>query len=122
MGISCEACGIVHLVTATVNRRIDHLRQAGSEMFILTCAGCRTKRSFDESDLTPYSVSTLGYIKGYVERGNTMRGGTLYRFGANGTADDGPQCPKGCRLLARAGVGTGRSVLDRFGQNGHVRL
>jgi hypothetical protein len=69
MGIISEACGIVHLVTATVNRRMDYLRQAGSEMFILTCVGCRTKRSFHESDLTLYSVSTLGYIKGNVARG-----------------------------------------------------
>jgi len=80
---------MLHLVTANANRRIDYLRQAGSEMFILTCAGCQTKRSFHESDLKPYTVSTLGYIKGYVERGALQR-----------AAGPGLHAPQRRRLMA----------------------
>lgn len=69
MGIICEKCGIVYLITATSNNRIDFVPSAGSEMFTLTCATCKMKRSFHKSDLTPYVVSPRGYAKGYAERG-----------------------------------------------------
>ncbi len=69
IGIICEKCGIVYLITATSNNRIDFVASAGSEMFTLTCATCKMKRSFHKSDLMPYTVSTRGYAKGYAERG-----------------------------------------------------
>jgi hypothetical protein len=59
----------VYLITATSNNRIDFVPSAGPEMFTLTCATCKMKRSFHKSDLTLYVVSTRGYAKGYAERG-----------------------------------------------------
>ena len=69
IGIVCEKCGIVYLITATSNNRIDFVPSAGSEMFTLTCATYKMKRSFHKSDLTPYVVFTRGYAKGHGERG-----------------------------------------------------
>jgi hypothetical protein len=69
MGIICEKCGIVYLISAASNNRIDFVPGAGSEMFTLTRATCKIKRSFHKSDLTPYVVSTRGSAKGYAERG-----------------------------------------------------
>jgi hypothetical protein len=47
---------------------IDFVPSAGSEMFTLTCATCKMKRSFHNRDLTPYVVSPRCYAKGYAER------------------------------------------------------
>ena len=77
MGIICEKCGIGYLITATSNNRIDFVPSGGSEMFTLTCATCKLKRSFHKSDLTPYVVFTRGYAKGYAERGDIVLGRTL---------------------------------------------
>lgn len=64
MGIICEACGMVHLVTATANKayRLPATGRFGNVHPHLR--RLPDKRSFHESDLTPYSVSSLGYIKG----------------------------------------------------------
>jgi hypothetical protein len=47
---------------------IDFVPSAGSEMFTLTCATCKMKRSFHNRDLTPYVLSPRCYAKGYAER------------------------------------------------------
>ena len=70
MGIICEKCGIVYLITTAANNHIDCLpRSAGPGMFTLTCTACGTTRSFHKNDLKPYTVSAHGYGRGYAERG-----------------------------------------------------
>ena len=69
MGILCEKCGIVYLMAATAHHFIDNLPRAGSDMFTLTCTGCGTKRSFQQNDLMPCSVSPHGHARAYAERG-----------------------------------------------------
>jgi len=59
MGIICEKCGIVYLITTRAsNQHISCLpRTAGPGMFSLKCS-CGATRSFHKNDLKPYSVST----------------------------------------------------------------
>jgi hypothetical protein len=69
IGISCEKCGIVYLITTKANNRITCLpRTAGPAMFSLKCS-CGAARSFHKGDVRPYSVSEYGYDRGYAERG-----------------------------------------------------
>jgi hypothetical protein len=68
MGIVCEQCGIVYLITAA-NKFFGYLPRLGFEMFTLTCTGCGTKRSFHKNDLAPCSVSAHDYARGYAARG-----------------------------------------------------
>jgi hypothetical protein len=69
MGILCENCGIVYLITAAPSNRIACVPQAGSETFALSCNVCGTTRSFHKPDLKAYQVSAGSYACGYAERG-----------------------------------------------------
>ena len=70
MGIICEKCGIVYLITAQANNQhISCLpRTAGPGMFNLKCS-CGATRSFHKNGLKPYSVSTAVHARGYAEGG-----------------------------------------------------
>jgi hypothetical protein len=69
MGINCEKCGIVYLITTATNDFIEYVPRAGFDVFALRCRRCGTTRSFHKNDLKPYSVSTHDYARGYAERG-----------------------------------------------------
>ena len=70
MGIMCEKCGIVCLITAAAKNRIDRLPRSGDpDMFTLTCTGCAATRSFHKNDLKLYVVSAQDYARGYAKRG-----------------------------------------------------
>jgi hypothetical protein len=71
LGIPCEQCGTVYLVSALVERRhIDSMpRSAGAGMFTLKCGACPAVRSFHKNDLRPYVVSAEIYANGYAARG-----------------------------------------------------
>ena len=71
LGIPCEKCGTVYLVSALVERRhIDSMpRSAGVGMFTLKCGACPSVRSFHKNDLRPYIVSPQIYAAGYAARG-----------------------------------------------------
>jgi len=70
MGIICEKCGIVYLITSKANNhRINCLPSSASAgLFTLKCS-CGAVRSFHRGDLTLYSVPTLAYAGGYAQRG-----------------------------------------------------
>jgi len=69
MGIACEKCAIVYLITSTGNKHIARLpRIVGPGMFVLKCAG-GSRKSFHKSNLRPYVVSVQGYAKGYAKPG-----------------------------------------------------
>lgn len=69
VGIICESCGIVYLITAKANNRITlQPRTADPGMFTLSCS-CGATRPFHKNDLKPYAVSTL-----VLERGRARRG------------------------------------------------
>jgi hypothetical protein len=68
MGIMCAKCGIVYLITATKSDFIDYLPREGFDLFVLKCCRCGTTRSFQKTDLKPYSVSAHDHARGYAER------------------------------------------------------
>jgi hypothetical protein len=70
MGIICEKCGIVYLITTRAsNQHINCLpRTAGPGMFSLKCS-CGATRSFHKNDLKPYSVSTDVLARGFAKGG-----------------------------------------------------
>ncbi len=69
MGIACERCAIVHLVTRTGNHRIGcSSRTLGAGLFVLACT-CGGQKSFHKYDLRPYVVSERDYARGYAKPG-----------------------------------------------------
>ena len=68
MGVVCEECGILYLITAKGNKHIDCLpSSAGPDMFVLRCTACGIRRSFHKNDLRPYAVSIDSYTRGYAK-------------------------------------------------------
>lgn len=65
MGIICEKCGIVYLITT---RASCLPRTADPGMFSLNCS-CGATRSFHKNDLKPYSVSTDVLARGFAKGG-----------------------------------------------------
>jgi hypothetical protein len=69
MGIACERCAIVYLVTRTGNNRIAcSPRTLGAGMFVLACS-CGGQQSFHKNDLRPYGVSERDYARAYAKPG-----------------------------------------------------
>ena len=70
MGIACERCGIVYLVSKAAGVQIGYVPRRGNpSTFILTCTACGTKRSFFKSDLKPYALSTRSFTIGHAKPG-----------------------------------------------------
>jgi hypothetical protein len=70
MGIICEKCGILYLIASKANNHhINCLPRIASPGLFTLKSSCRAVRSFHRGDLTPYSVSTPVYARGYAERG-----------------------------------------------------
>jgi len=69
MGIACERCAIVYLITRTGNSRIGcSPRTLDAGMFVVAC-NCGRKQSFHKNDLRPFVVSELCYERGYARPG-----------------------------------------------------
>jgi len=70
MGIVCEKCGIVYVVSKAVGIQIESMpHRAGPDMFILKYTACGRIRSFHKSELKPYTLSTRSATIGHAKPG-----------------------------------------------------
>jgi hypothetical protein len=64
IGIICESCGIVYLITARAHIALQP-RTADPGVFTLSCS-CGATRPFHKTDLRPYTVSTQVLARGFA--------------------------------------------------------
>jgi hypothetical protein len=70
MGIACEKCGVVYVVSKAAGVQIDYMPcSAGPGMFILACTARGRITSFHKSDLKPYTLSTRSAMRGHARPG-----------------------------------------------------
>jgi hypothetical protein len=78
MGIVCQDCRGVSLITSTGNGRIrPYPRVRERDMFVLACT-CGRKQDFHKNDLKPFQVSEAAYALGFDGPGKYIKGQARY--------------------------------------------
>lgn len=74
VGIACNKCGIVYLVSKAAGTQIGYVPRRGDPgTFVLKCTACGTTRSFFKSDLKPYTLSTRSFTIGHAKPGEFLQ-------------------------------------------------
>jgi hypothetical protein len=78
MGIVCQHCGGVSLITSRGNNRIGpYPRVRERDMFVVACT-CGRKQGFHKNDLKPYEVSEAACALGFDAPGKYIKGQARY--------------------------------------------